>query len=87
MIRKTIMIDDELAKEVSVLARKEHRDFSGGLRHALKIGIIALQNPELTANEIEDILEAKAEIEEGMVQKLDLEDICIKKVREAEKKA
>ena len=75
MLRKTIMIEEELAQEVSVLAKKEHRDFSGGLRHALKIGLIALQNPELTANEIEDILEAKAELEEGMAQELDLADI------------
>lgn len=75
MLRKTIMIDEELAQQVKVLAKKEHRDFSGGLRHALRIGLLAIQNPDLTAEEIEDILEAKAELEEGMVQELNLESL------------
>lgn len=33
---------------------------------------IALQNPELTAGEIKDILEAKAELEAGRIEELDL---------------
>jgi hypothetical protein len=37
--------------------------------------LLALQNPELTAEEIKDILEAKAEMEAGMVAELSLEDI------------
>ena len=68
MIRKTILLSDELVKQVSLLSKKEDRDFSGGLRYALKIGLLVLQNPELTVDEIKDILEAKAELEAGMIQ-------------------
>jgi hypothetical protein len=75
MIRKTILLSDELVKQVSMLSKKEERDFSGSLRYALKIGLLALQNPELTADEIKDILEAKAELEAGMIRELNLESL------------
>jgi len=75
MIRKTVLLSDELVKQVSMLSRKEDRDFSGSLRYALKIGLLALQNPELTADEIKDILEAKAELEAGMIQEVNLESL------------
>ena len=75
MIRKTVLLSDELVKQVSMLSRKEDRDFSGSLRYALKIGLLALQNPELTADEIKDILEAKAELEAGMIQEVKLESL------------
>ena len=75
MIRKTVLLSDELVKQVSMLSRKEDRDFSGSLRYALKIGLLALQNPELTADEIKDILEAKAELEAGMIQEVKLDSL------------
>ena len=75
MIRKTVLLSDELVKQVSMLSRKEDCDFSGSLRYALKIGLLALQNPELTADEIKDILEAKAELEAGMIQEVNLESL------------
>jgi len=75
MIRKTVSLNEELVHQVSVLSKKEDRDFSCSLRYALRIGLLALQNPELTADEIKDILEAKVELETGMVEELDLESI------------
>ena len=75
VIRKTVLLSDELVKQVSMLSKKEERDFSGSLRYALKIGLLALQNPELTADEIKDILKAKVELESGMVQELNLESL------------
>jgi hypothetical protein len=75
MIWKTVLLSDELVKQVSMLSKKEERDFSGSLRYALKIGLLALQNPELTADEIKDILEAKVELESGMVQEFNLESL------------
>ncbi|RJR34272.1 MAG: hypothetical protein C4567_15825 [Deltaproteobacteria bacterium] len=63
MVRKTILLNDDLAAQIDLLSRKEDRDFSGSLRHALRIGLLALQNPELTAGEIKDILEAREELE------------------------
>jgi hypothetical protein len=75
MIRKTVILEEDLVQQVNVLAKKEYRDFSSSLRHALRVGLLALQNPELTADEIQDILEAKAEMEAGLLSELDLENI------------
>ena len=74
MVRKTILLDDDLAAQIVLLSRKEDRDFSSSLRHALHIGLLALQNPELTAGEIKEILEAKAELEAGRIEELDLKN-------------
>lgn len=75
MIRKSIIIDDDLAKDLDHFARKEQRDFSGAMRYALRIGLLAIENPELTIQEIKDILEAKVDYEMGRVTELDLKDI------------
>jgi len=74
MVRKSIMIDEELAKELDRFARKEQRDFSGAMRYALRIGLLAIENPELTIQEIKDILEAVVDYEMGHVSELDLKD-------------
>jgi hypothetical protein len=52
-------MDESLAKDLDLFARKEARDFSGALRYAARIGLLAVENPELTIEEIKDILEAK----------------------------
>ncbi len=75
MIRKTIILEEAIVQQVDLLAKKEDRDFSSSLRHALRVGLLALQNPELTAEEIKDILEAKAEMEAGLAAELGLEDL------------
>ena len=46
MIRKTIAIDEKTIDELDHYAKKEAMDFSSALRHALKIGLLALDNPE-----------------------------------------
>jgi hypothetical protein len=71
MVRKTVVMDDKLARDIDLFARKEARDFSGALRYAARIGLLAVENPELTIQEIKDILEAQAEYEEGRVSELD----------------
>jgi predicted transcriptional regulator len=75
MVRKTVLIDDDIVQQINLLAKKEDRDFSSSIRYAIRIGLIALQNPELTAEEIKDILEAKAELEAGIVEELSLEGL------------
>ncbi len=75
MIRKSLLLDEEMVRQIAVLSQREDRDFSSSLRHALRIGLLALQNPELTAAEIKDILEARAEMTAGLVGKLDLDDL------------
>jgi hypothetical protein len=75
MVRKTIMIDEDLASDLNLFARKEHRDFSSAMRYALRIGLLAIENPELTVQEIKDILEAMVDYEMGNVSELDLKDL------------
>jgi len=71
MIRKTVLMDDNLARDLDLFAKKEARDFSGALRYTARIGLLAVENPDLTIQEIKDILEAKAEFEEGRISELD----------------
>jgi len=75
MIRKTVAMNESLVRELDVLARKEHRDFSSILRYALSIGLLAIENPHLTVEEIKDIMEAKVDYEMGNVSPLNLDDI------------
>ncbi len=75
MQRKTILLSEDLVKRVVLVSKKEDRDFSSSLRYALRIGLLAIENPELTADEIKDIIEAKAEIDAGMVEELDIESL------------
>ena len=65
MVRKTVAMD----------ARKEQRDFSGAMRYALRIGLLAIANPELTVQEIKDILEAQVDYETGDVSELSLDSM------------
>ncbi len=74
MVRKTVMINEDLAKDLDHFARKEQRDFSSAMRYALRIGLLAIENPELTIQEIKDILEAMVDYEMGNVSELNLKD-------------
>ena len=74
MVRKTVAFDEELVRDLNILARKEQRDFSGATRYALRIGLLAIENPELTVEEIKNILEAKVDYEMGNVSALNLKD-------------
>lgn len=75
MVRKTIVMDKRLLYGIDHFARREQRDFSNALRYAARIGLIALDNPELTIEEIKDILEAQADYETGNVSGLDIKKI------------
>ncbi len=74
MVRKTVMIDEDLARDLDHFARKEQRDFSSAMRYALRIGLLSIENPELTIQEIKDILEAMVDYEMGNVSELNLKD-------------
>jgi len=75
MVRKTIMIDEKLVNDLNLFALKDHRDFSSAMRYALRIGLLAVENPELTVQEIKDILEAMVDYEMGNVSELNLKDL------------
>lgn len=75
MIRKTIAIDEKIVNELNHYAKREERDFSSALRYALKIGLLALDNPKLTVEEIKDIIEAQVDYETGRITELNPEDL------------
>jgi hypothetical protein len=75
MTRKTFAIDDDLLQALNLFAKKDQRDFSSALRYALKIGLAALDNPELTSEEIKDVLEAKVDYRAGRVLALEFDKI------------
>jgi metal-responsive CopG/Arc/MetJ family transcriptional regulator len=75
MVRKTVAIDEDLIKDLDIFARKEQRDFSSALRYALRIGLLAIENPELTVQEIKDIIAAMIDYEMGSVSELNLKDL------------
>jgi hypothetical protein len=75
MLRKTILLSEDIVKRVALISKKEDSDFSSSLRYALRIGLLAIENPELTAEEIKDVLEAKAELDAGIVEELDIENL------------
>lgn len=75
MVRKTVALDNELLDELTLFAKKDQRDFSSALRYALKIGLVAIENPELTVEEIRDILEARVDYQTGRVSELNLNEI------------
>ena len=75
MIRKTVAMDEDLVNELDHYAKSEDRDFSSALRYALRIGLLALENPELTVEEIKDIIEAQVDYEMGRVIELNPKDI------------
>jgi len=75
MVRKTVAIDEDLIKDLDLFARKEQRDFSSALRYALRIGLLAIENPELTVQEIKDIIAAMVDYEMGDVSELNLKDL------------
>jgi len=67
MVRKTVAINDDLMRDLTLFAKKGQRDFSSALRYALRIGLLAIENPELTVQEIRDTLEAGVDYEMGNV--------------------
>jgi len=73
--RKGSDIRKELLDELTLFAKKDQRDFSGALRYALKIGLAAIENPELTIEEIKDIFEATVDLQAGRVSELNLNEI------------
>ena len=75
MVRKTVAIDEETVRDLKIIAKKEQRDFSSALRYALRIGLLAIENPELTVQEIKDIIDARVDYEMGNVHELALTDL------------
>jgi plasmid stability protein len=66
-----IRIDEVLKRKLRARAKGQHRSPSDQARRYLEIAMIAEENPDLPFSFIEGILEARAEIEAGLVEELD----------------
>ncbi len=75
MVRKTVALEKELLDELNLFAKKDQRDFSSALRYALKVGLAAIENPELTIGEIKDIFDAAVDRQAGRLSELSLDKI------------
>jgi hypothetical protein len=75
MKRKTVAFDNDLLNELNLFAKKDQRDFSSALRYALRIGLSAIENPEMNVEEIRNIMDAKVDYQAGRVFVLDIEKI------------
>ena len=75
MIRKKIAFDEKTVGELNHIAKREKRSFSSALRYALKIGLLGLDNPELTVAEIKDVIEAQVDNKTGRISELNPEDL------------
>lgn len=62
----SVRIPDELKILIDAKARGQHRQPSDQVRRYLEIAIIAEENPDLPFSFIEDILEARAELDAGL---------------------
>lgn len=67
----SIRVSEELKKRLFAHAKGQHRKPSEQLRRYLEIAIIADENRDLPFSFIENILEAQAEIEAGLLEELD----------------
>jgi len=75
MVRKSVIMEDRFAYEIRRFAAREDRDFSNAMRYVARIGLIALENPELTVIEIKDILDAQADFETDRVSELKIDEL------------
>lgn len=63
-----IRLPDDLKKTIKSRANIEHRSLSNQIETFLRLIIIAEANPDLPLQFIKDILEAKAEKEQGLAR-------------------
>ena len=75
MVGKTVALEKELSDELTCSPRKTSVISRAPCRYALKIGLAAIENPELTIGEIKDIFEAAVDRQAGRVSELSLDQI------------
>lgn len=64
---QSVRLSDALVKQAKSVGEVMSRSGAGQIEHWAKIGRIAEENPDLTYGFIKDILLAKAEIDNGLV--------------------
>ncbi len=64
---QSVRLSDALVKQAKAFGEVMSRSGAGQIEHWAKIGKIAEENPDLSYEFIKDILLAKAEIDNGLV--------------------
>ena len=67
MASNAIRLSEEIVKEAAIYAPHNLRSVPKQIEHWIKIGKIAEDNPDLPYEFIKDALEAKLEIDQGIV--------------------
>ena len=64
---RAVKISDELVSEAEIYSKSFNRSISSQIEFWTKIGKISEENPDMSFNEIKDILIAKEEVRAGLV--------------------
>ena len=64
---RSVKISDDLVNEAEVYSKSYNRSIASQIEFWTKIGKISEENPDMTFNEIKDILIAKEEVSAGLV--------------------
>ena len=64
---RAVKISDDLVNEAEVYSKSYNRSIASQIEFWTKIGKISEENPDMTFNEIKDILIAKEEVAAGLV--------------------
>ena len=64
---RAVKISDDLVNEAEVYSKSYNRSIASQIEFWTKIGKISEENPDMTFNEIKDILIAKEEVSAGLV--------------------
>ena len=63
----SVRLDDKFVAECKVRALASHRSLPKEIEYEAKIGLIVIDNPDLSFKFIQESLLAKAELDEGVV--------------------
>lgn len=70
---QSVRLSDNLVKQAQTVGEVMSRSGAGQIEHWAKIGKMAEENPDLSYEFIRDILLAKAEIDNGLVENYDFD--------------
>ncbi|BDG59766.1 TA system antitoxin ParD family protein [Caldinitratiruptor microaerophilus] len=75
MATLSVRVPDELKRVLEARAKGQHRQPSDQVRRYLEIAMIAEDNPDLSFQMIEAILEAQAELDAGLAEPYEFGDV------------
>lgn len=64
---RAVKISEEIVKEAEIYSKSFNRSIASQIEFWTKIGKISEENPDMTFNEIKEILVAKEEVKAGFI--------------------